>query len=115
MKTQLELDYTKAAEARDAGIDQSISHANEVNPGWSEKAYNMFREWLKGWARGYKFTIEEFRQVAQIMGLPDPPSNRAFGRLAVKAKCAGLIKSNGTVKVKNPRAHCANANQWQKV
>lgn len=115
MKAQLELNYTKAAEERDAGIEQAVSHANEVDPGWSERAFQMLKDWLKGWAPGFKFTIEEFRQVAQIRGLPDPPHQRAFGSIAVRAKTAGLIKSNGTVKVKNPKAHCANANQWQKV
>lgn len=115
MKAQLELDYTKATEARDQGIEQATRHANEVDPGWSERAFDMLKDWLKGWAPGFRFTIEEFRKIAQIRGLPDPPHARAFGSVAVRAKCAGLIKSNGTVKVKNPRAHCANANQWQKV
>lgn len=39
MKVQLELDYTKATEARDQGIDQAVSHANEVVEDWGERAY----------------------------------------------------------------------------
>lgn len=115
MSTQLILDIPAAREARDNGINQAKTHADEVNPGWSEQAFEMFREWLRGWQPGYKFTIEEFRQIAQIRGLPDPPHARAFGSLAVRAKKAGLINSNGTVKVRNPKAHMANAAQWIKM
>lgn len=109
------LDIFTARLQRDKGIQTAINHANSVNTGWSEKAFKMFCEWLAGWQPGYKFTIEQFRQIAQIRGLPDPPHARAFGSLAVRAKKAGLINSNGTVKVRNPKAHCANANQWIKV
>lgn len=112
---QLILNLTEAQKKRDKGIQQAIAHADEVNKEWSEKCYEMFVSWLRGWASGYKFTIEQFRQVAQIKGLPDPPSQRAYGGIAVRAKCAGLIKSNGTVKVKNPKAHCANAACWEKI
>lgn len=115
MKAQLELDYTKGIELRDYGILQAMTNADSRIPDWSEKAYKMLVEWLRGWAPGYKFTIEQFRQVAQIRGLPDPPHARAFGSLAVKAKSAGLIKSEQTVKVKNPKAHCANAALWIKL
>lgn len=115
MSTQLILDIPAAREQRDAGIKQAITHANEVNPGWSETAYGMFKDWLAGWQPGYKFTIEQFRQIAMIRGLPEPPSNRAYGSIAVRAKKAGLINSNGTVKVRNPKAHMANAAQWVKL
>lgn len=115
MKTQLELDYTKAAEARDAGIDQSISHANEVIPGWSERAYNMFREWLSGWPSGFKFMIEDFRVSANARGLDKPPTARAFGNIAVQARKAGLIISNGQKPTTSVTAHRCYANQWQKV
>ena len=115
MSTQLILDIPAAREQRDKGINQAVNHANEVNTGWSDAAFEMFKEWLKGWPKDFKFTIEQFRQVAQIRGLPDPPSNRAYGGVAVRAKKAGLINSNGTVKVKNPKAHMANAAQWIKL
>lgn len=113
MNTQL--DIFTARENRDKGILKAVTHADKVNTGWSEKAFKMFCEWLAGWQPGYKFTIEQFRQIAQIRGLPDPPHARAFGSLAVRAKKAGLINSNGTVKVRNPKAHCANAACWTKI
>lgn len=112
---EVQLNIFEARSERDAGIEQAESHANQVDPGWSDRAFQMLKDWLRGWAPGFRFTIEEFRQVAQIRGLPEPPSNRAFGGLAVRAKKQGLIKSNGTVKVKNPKAHCCFASQWIKV
>lgn len=113
--SQLILNLTEGRQQRDKGIAKAESSANAAVPEWAEKAYTMFCDWLSGWASGYCFTIEQFRQVAQIRGLETPPSQRAFGGLAVRAKTAGLIRSNGTVKVKNPKAHCANASLWQKV
>lgn len=112
---QLTLNLQASSKARDAGIAQAVNHAGEVHPNWIEDAYAMFKDWLKGWPVGYKFTIEQFRQVAQIRGLPDPPHARAFGGLAVRARIAGLISSNGTVKVENKKAHRANAALWQKI
>lgn len=113
--TQLTLDIFAARSSRDEGINKAKDSAERNEPGWNERAYEMFKEWLSGWPSGYKFTIEQFRQVAQIRGLSDPPHARAFGSIAVRAKKEGLIKSNGTVKVKNPKSHMANAALWQKV
>jgi hypothetical protein len=111
----VQLNILQAIEQRDKGIERAVNHAESVHPGWKEDAFQMFKEWLSGWPSGYKFTIEHFRQVAQIKGLPDPPSNRAFGSLALRARIAGLITSNETVKVQNKKAHRANAALWRKV
>lgn len=115
MKSQLELDYTKAGEERDAGIEQAVSHANEVDPGWSDMAFQMLKDWLKGWPAGFKFLMEDFRVSASAHGLPDPPTARAFGSIAVKARKAGLIISNGQQPTRSASAHRCYANQWQKV
>lgn len=111
----VQLNIFKGQQERDKGINDALTHAEAVCPDWPEKAFVMFKDWLSGWTPGYLFTIEEFRMIAQIRGLPDPPNNRAFGGIALRARIAGLIKSNGTVKVKNPKAHCCFASQWQKV
>lgn len=112
---QLTLDYKAACEARDAGMNQAETHANQVNPEWSEIAYTMLKDWLKGWVKGYKFQMEDFRKIAQIKGLPDPPTARAFGSLAVRAKKEGLIKSNGPKPTSGVTAHSCYANEWEKV
>lgn len=115
MTTQLTLDIPLARSNRDEGIERAVTSANRKDAGWSEKAYQMFQEWIRGWPVGFEFMMEDFRLSAQIRGLPDPPSKRAFGGIAVKARIAGLIKTERTKKVKNPDANCANAAVWIKL
>lgn len=111
----LEFDFTQGERLRDEGIQTAIDHADHIHTNWSERAFKLFEKWLSGWPYGYCFLIEDFRQSAKIHGLPDPPSKRAFGGIAVKAKNRGLIKSIGTQRVKNKQAHCANASAWMKI
>lgn len=113
--TNVQLNIFQSRSNRDEGIQRAVDSANRKDAGWSEKAFEMFREWLKGWPVGYEFLIEDFRISAKIRGLPDPPSKRVFGHIAVRAKKMGLIKSNETRKVKNPDANRANAALWIKV
>lgn len=115
MKAQLELDYTKAAEARDAGIEQAVQHADAMNIGWSEKAWEMFQEWLSGWPKGFRFQIETFRASAGARGLPHPPTARAFGQIAVRGRKEGLIRSNGQKPTTGVTAHRCYSNEWEKI
>lgn len=111
----IQLNMYESRQNRDAGIQKAVEHANQVNPEWSDKAYEMFVDWLKGWPSTFTFLMEDFRKVAQIRGLPDPPSARSFGGVALKAKFAGLIKSNGLKPTTSVTAHRCYANEWQKV
>jgi hypothetical protein len=111
----IQLDKLSAISARDEGIKTAVDHADAVHEKWSERAFEMFKAWLHGWPTGYKFLIEDFRFSASIRGLPEPPHLRAFGGLAVRARNAGLIKSNGLKPTKNVTSHRANANEWEKL
>lgn len=111
----IQLDAFAAAEERDKGMAIAEANAEVNHPGWKIQAYDMLKDWLKGWPAGMRFTIEEFRQVAQIHGLPDPPNARAFGGLAIKAKCAGLIKSVDLIKTTSKTAHGCFATLWEKL
>lgn len=113
--TQLTLNIPLSIQERDKGIQKAVTSAETANPGWKDKAYEFFKSWLSKWATGHRFLMEDFRLSAEIHGLPQPPSNRAYGGLAVKAKFEGLIVSDGTKKVSNPKAHRANAALWRKV
>lgn len=115
MKTPIQLNVFEASRRRDEGIALAVDHADSNPVKWSDIAYNMLKEWLRPWPCGYRFQIEEFRQVAQIKGLPDPPNQRAFGSIAVRAKSEGLIKSNGQKATRGVTAHRAYANEWEKV
>jgi hypothetical protein len=111
----VQLSILQAIEQRDKGIERAVSHAGKKSPGWIDDAYDMFKDWLTGWPVGFRFTIESFRQIASIRGLPDPPHNRAFGGLAVRARNNKLIKAAGTVQVENVKAHRCYCTQWEKI
>lgn len=112
---QLTLDIDKAIQERDKGIEKAETSANRKSPGWTDRAYEMFEDWLSGWPSGYKFMMEHFRQVAKIRGLDDPPSPRSFGGIAIRAKIAGLIKSNDKKATTGVTAHRCYANEWEKI
>lgn len=112
---QLTLNLEEARQKRDEGISRAKDHADAVSPGWSEKAYELFKTWLSGWPSGFCFQIEGFRVSAKARGLEDPPTARAFGSLAVRAKKEGLIKSNGQKPTASASAHRCYANEWQKL
>lgn len=111
----VQLNILQAIQERDAGILKAVTSAENNCPGWADKAYNMLVEWLRPWPRGFRFQIEEFRKIAHIKGLPEPPSARAYGSLAVRARKEGLIISNGQKATSGATAHRAYANEWQKV
>jgi hypothetical protein len=111
----IQLNILEAIQAKEAGMLQAITNADAKIPDWSNKAWEMFKDWLSGWPPGYKFQIEGFRKVAQIRGLPDPPTARAFGSLAVRARKEGLVKSNGPKPTTGKTAHRCYSNEWEKV
>lgn len=115
MVDQTEFDFLEGERLRDHGIQVAVDHADNVYSNWSERAFAMFEKWLSGWPYGYTFLMEDFRLASTIHGLPTPPSKRAFGSVAVKAKSMGLIKAIGTQRVKNKKAHLCYASVWMKI
>ncbi|UXO94087.1 hypothetical protein Pan5_45 [Pseudanabaena phage Pan5] len=112
MLQQIEMDFT-AAQLRDQGIKRAVEKANKVEPGWSDQAYEIFKQFLS--VRYQTFMIEDFRQYAIPMGLPKPPSDRAFGYIAIKAKKEGLIHRVGYGKTNSKTAHKTPAAIWSKT
>lgn len=117
MSTQLtiNLDQTRSRAARDAGILKAVTNADAAIPGWSEKAYEMFKEWLSGWAVGHKFQVETFRVSAYARGLEKPPSDRSFTVVVKRAKKDKLIESAGLASTKSVTAHGCFSTVRQKL
>lgn len=113
--TQLNLNLSEARVNRDEGIQKAIDSAERKNPGWSAKAWEMFTDWLSNWPKGFTFQIETFRVSASARGLESPPTARAYGQIAVRARKEGLIKSNGQKPTSGATAHRCYANEWQKI
>jgi hypothetical protein len=108
---QIELDLK---ELTDAGIKQAVDHADSVNEGWSEQAYNVLDEYSQMFAAYPDFQIEEVRDYADRMGLEKPPSNRAWGGVVRRAVKAGLIERVGFKATNNKVAHGSLAAVWKR-
>lgn len=93
------------------GIEQAVDHADQVSPGWSDRAFEM----VKRYPNVLPFFVQDLREWAHDNGLEDPPSNRAWGGVIKRANHAGLVKF---VEYK-PKPHEGQHNQpaavWQKI
>jgi hypothetical protein len=97
--------------ARDKGIQQSLDSANAVVKNWSDIAYGF----LLGYADSHKeFMIEDMRN-ASVGFVPEPPSKRAWGGIAVRAAKVGVIRRKGFQSVKNVKAHRTPATLWEVI
>lgn len=100
---------------RDAGMKKAIEHADQVNEGWSDKAFNLLKSYVNEFGPGWKFLGEQVRYYAEAKKLEEPPSLRAWGSVMVRAAKSGLIKKVGYGQVTNPKAHRANSSQWEVI
>ena len=106
---QFQFDFT-GPQLRDAGISLAAESAENKQPGWNEKAYQMLLQFIQ---TSDDFMCEDFRQWAYSKGLSEPPSHRAFGSVITKASRANVITHVGYKSVSNAKAHCANASVWR--
>lgn len=116
--TQLEIFnlVTEGQRLRDEGIQRAIEHADRENAGWSNRAANLFIEYMGLYGKGHRFKTEDVRIYGKLNDkIEEPPSNRAWGSVARKIVASGLIKSAGQATVTNPKAHCAFATLWEKI
>lgn len=112
-QTSINFNITRARERRDDGIVRAMDHADSVERGWCDMAYdflvNVFIKHHKG-----PFQVEDVR--ASCAGVvPEAPSARAWGGIILRARHAGLIQKVGTEAVRNPKANCAIATVWQRI
>ena len=94
------------------GIKKAIDHAEEVEPNWSEQAYEFLTQYVSENRCG-NFMAEDVR-IASIGIVPEPPSNRAWGGIIRRAANSDLIMNNGYAKTSNPKAHGTPAAVWTK-
>jgi hypothetical protein len=107
MTKQLNL-FTDGAQLRDLGIQQALTHADEVCEKWSEKAFRFLQWYIQ---HNKEFMTEDVRVASRVL-VEAPPSERAWGGVIVRACKAGLIRSIGYKHVKNPKAHMTGAAVW---
>jgi len=108
-----QLDIFEGNRLKTEGMIQSEVSANDQHEGWSEKAFDF----LVGYAKKQsQFMAEDIRELAiKSKSVPQPPSNRAWGAIIIKAKKEGIIKHIAFGQVRNKKAHRANASIWQSI
>ncbi len=109
-------DMTAARAARDAGIQQAAEHAEEVNPNWGDRAFEVLRMYAAAKrSSGATFTSEDVRNSILGAHLPQPPHLRAWGSVCQRAARAGLIAKVGIVESRAAHCHCAHVAAWKAV
>lgn len=87
-------DMAAALAARDAGMQSSAEHAEDVQPGWQGAA--MVGAMAAIHRQTGHFTMEHIRTVATwCFGLPQPPELRAWGSVTVRLIREGIIEKTG--------------------
>lgn len=87
------LDLVSAKAAGEKGMLTAATHAEEVLPGWNERAFRLFMQYAAGNPDG--FQTDEARAWAEAVGLEAPPDKRAWGGVTTRALKSGLIKAVG--------------------
>jgi hypothetical protein len=109
----VQLNIFEGNAARDEGIQRAAIHAEAVNPGWNDQAYELLLKFLS--VHVGPFMAEEVRSYAAMIDFPLPPHARAWGSVVVRAVKAGIIQRVGYEKVKNKNAHRTPATLWRQI
>lgn len=105
---------TTATQARDAGINQAVQHAEEIHLGWTDKAVEAIRTYARCVkARGETFTAEKVRNSIIGACVPAPPSRRAWGGAILRAQREGLIVKVGIARSQAPHCHTSMVTEWR--
>ncbi len=106
-----QLDIFESQKQRDIGIAKSEDNANNQIENWSDHAYWFLLQYIR---THNEFMAEEVR-VASSGIVPQPPNNRSWGPVFVRAKISGKIKHKDYKPVSNPKAHCTPATLWEVI
>lgn len=111
MSAQQVIDFTAAREARDAGMQQSLDHAQAVNPLWGEIAYLFLLRFARCNA---SFISEDVSDAANAsLTFPAPPTDRAWGSVYRRAIKEGLIVQDGAGRSR--RRHASICPRWRSL
>ncbi len=96
-------------------LDGMLRAEQSAGKEWNENANNYALEFLNKLEKGERFMGEQLRETAEAFGLQAPKSNRIWGAVMIRLVKERKIEKVGFAKVKNPRAHQANATVWKKI
>ncbi|MGC7464229.1 hypothetical protein QT654_20590 [Xanthomonas citri pv. citri] len=114
--SQPNFDRSAALAARDAGIQQAAEHAEEVNPNWGDRAFEVLRMYAAAKrSSGASFTSEDVRNSILGAHLPQPPHLRAWGSVFQRAARSNLVIKAGVTHSLAEHCHCAFVTLWKAV
>lgn len=114
IQPELDFQFTGEQLAR-AGMELAKETADKEFPGWSERCWQLFFQWLNKKPQYFEFQTEDFRAyLKQYDLLEKPKTDRAYGFIAGKAQRRNLIEHAGFEKVSDPNCHSRPSNLWRK-
>lgn len=99
-------------ERAEEGAKRAIDHADSVNSGWSDMAYNILMSYPD---RGLPFMTEDVREHADKLGLPRPPDQRSWGGIIRRATRDGKLKRVGYAPMKSPNCNANPKSVWMRA
>lgn len=99
-----------AADLAAEGMTRALDHADRTQEGWSARAYQLLEQYA---VSHFEFMTEDARNWAHRFGLPQAPSARAWGAVALRACRDRIIVKAGYRKTANPLAHATPATLWR--
>ncbi len=96
----------------DAGMQTAVEHADDIEPGWSERAVEHVREFAH---IRHEFLGEDVRVWAHKQGLPYPPKACAWGAVMVRASKDRIIARAGYRTTRIPPQHAKPAVLWESL
>lgn len=101
----MNLDQARAE--RDEGMAQALQHAERVQPQWGDVAYDALVDYA---AQNRTFTSYDFRKDYHARGLPNPPTDKAFGPVFLRAVKEHVIAKVGYEQ--HPERHASPTPLW---
>lgn len=102
---QVTFDAERAMRAAIAAAERAAGQA------WRASAIRLAEQYLAT-IKTRPFMTEDLRGYCYAQGLRKPKSERAWGAIILQLTRSGRIHAQGTAKVRNPKAHQANATIW---
>lgn len=97
-----------ARKLRDLGMGQAIDHADRTTPAWRDMAF----EFLVSFAKHHQlFISEDVSDASKEEALAQPPTDRAWGSVYIKALKFGVIAREGTGRSR--RRHASICPRWR--
>lgn len=101
-----------ARDARDRGIAQAASRADDATDSWCERAVALIRAYINQHRGRRQFTSEDVRDYGMKRGFPMPPHARAWGAAFKTAAGRGVIRKVGTAQSRASHCHLAYVSAW---